>query len=93
MIERGLDFAESTVASDIRHPASGISHCKRKTSIPDSLSVVRQGDLPPITAAGIAKRKKQGIADVTKELRFHVPKAIQLVATRGGEGDRRAANY
>jgi hypothetical protein len=32
-----------------------------------------------------AERKKQGIADAIRDLRFHVPNAIKLVATSRGE--------
>jgi len=56
---------------------------------------VRTGNAARIAAAlrnaalyllrGVAKRKRQGIADVTPEFGFDVPKAFKLVATRRGE--------
>ncbi len=66
-------------------------HGVRDWTMGEDASRVRTGNAPQIAAAPrnaalflprrLAKRRKQGIADVIRDLRFHPPKAAKLVTT------------
>jgi hypothetical protein len=63
----------------------------RDGTLGEDASRVRTGNAPQVAASlrnlavfllgRLAKRTKQGIADVIRDFRFHVQKAINLVAT------------
>lgn len=66
-------------------------HGVRDWTMGEDASRVRTGNAPQVAAAlrnialfllrRLAKRRKQGIADATRDLRFHLPKAVKLVTT------------